>query len=104
MTTPFGVIPQSQDGGHNGKLLKPAACNMTKRWIDKSDPDPAMTFSCVANVGIDGPSREMPLRAIKDAFTTASATNAGFRRADALIAIVILTDENFESACDVVIF
>ena len=94
MQTPFGVIPQSQDGGHNGKLLKPAACNMTKRWIDKTDPNPAMTFSCVANVGIEGPSREMPLAAIRDAFTSAATTNAGFRRADALLAIVILTDEN----------
>ena len=35
MTTPIGNLPQSQDGGDNGAMLKPGACNMTKRWIDK---------------------------------------------------------------------
>ena len=96
MTTPLGVIPQSQDGGHDGRLLQPAACNMTKRWIDKADPDPAATFACVANVGTSGPAREMPLAAIRDAFEDriADGTNAGFHRPDALLALVILTDEN----------
>jgi hypothetical protein len=38
----------------------------------------------------------MPLGAIRDAFEDRiqDGTNAGFRRADALLAIVILTDEN----------
>jgi len=96
MATPIGPLPQDQDGGHNGKLLKPAACNMTNKWIDKTDPDPATKFSCVANVGIEGPSHEMPLGAIRDAFEDriADGTNAGFRRADALLALVVLTDEN----------
>src|SRR5215211_2581959 len=30
MTTPIGSLPQSQDGGDNGAMLKPAACGMTK--------------------------------------------------------------------------
>jgi pimeloyl-ACP methyl ester carboxylesterase len=69
---------------------------MTKKWIDKTDPNPSMTFSCVANVGTSGPSHEMPLAAIRDAFEDriADGTNAGFRRPDALLAIVVLTDEN----------
>jgi hypothetical protein len=94
--TLLGTIPVSQTGGDNGKLLKPASCNMTKRWIDKVDPSPATTFSCVARVGINGPAAEMPLASIRDAFTKqiANGTNAGVRRADALLAIVILTDEN----------
>ncbi len=95
MSTPLGSIPQSQDGGDNGTMLKPASCNMTKRWIDKSDPDPSMAFSCVANVGTSGPSDEMPLSAMRDAFEErmADGTNAGFRRTDALLAVVFLTDE-----------
>jgi len=95
MSTPLGPIPQSQTGGDNGTMLKPASCNMTKRWIDKTDPDPSMTFSCVANVGTGGPGDEMPLSAMRDAFEErmADGTNAGFRRADALLAIVFLTDE-----------
>ena len=96
MTTPIGgSIPMNQDGGDNGAMLKPAACNMTKRWIDKSDADPSMTFSCVANVGVGGPSDEMPLSAMRDAFEErmADGTNMGFRRPDSLLAVVFLTDE-----------
>jgi hypothetical protein len=95
MSTPLGSIPQSQSGGDNGAMLKPAACNMTKRWIDKTDADPAMAFSCVANVGTGGPSDEMPLSAMRDAFEErmADGTNVGFRRTDALLAVVFLTDE-----------
>lgn len=96
MATPLGAIPQDQGGGHNGKLLKPASCNMAHKWIEKTDPNPAAKFSCVANVGIEGPSHEMPLGAIRDAFEDriADGTNVGFRRPDALLALVILTDEN----------
>ena len=95
MTTPIGSLPQNQDGGDNGAMLKPSACNMTKRWIDKTDADPSMTFSCVANVGTGGPSDEMPLSAMRDAFEErmADGTNMGFRRSDALLAVVFLTDE-----------
>jgi hypothetical protein len=93
---PLPSIPQSIDGGDNGAMLKPAACTgMTKRWIEKSDPDPSGTFSCVANVGTSGPGDEMPLSAMRDAFEEriADGTNVGFKRPDALLGIVFLTDE-----------
>jgi hypothetical protein len=95
MSTPIGSIPMSVSGGDNGAMLKPGSCNMTKRWIDKSDVDPSMTFSCVANVGTGGPSDEMPLSAMRDAFEERmmDGTNMGFRRSDALLAVVFLTDE-----------
>jgi hypothetical protein len=97
MSSPIGgSIPVSQSGGDNGTMLKPSSCNMTKRWIDKNDPDPAMTFSCLTNVGTGGPSDEMPLGAVRDAFEDrmADGTNMGFRRSDALLGVVVLTDEN----------
>ncbi|MDB4962346.1 MAG: putative lipoprotein [Myxococcales bacterium] len=96
MSSPIGGgIPQSTGAGEDGTMLKPAACNMTKRWIDKGDPDPAQTFSCVANVGTGGNSDEMPLGGMRDAFEDrmADQTNAGFRRTDALLGVVFLTDE-----------
>jgi hypothetical protein len=82
MTTPFGTIPESQDGGDNGAMLQPASCNMTKRWIEKTDADVTGTFSCVANVGTGGPSDEMPLSAMRDAFEErmTDGTNVGFHR------------------------
>lgn len=90
-----GTLPMSIDGGHNGEMLRPAACNMSRRWIEKADADPSATFSCVANVGIEGPSDEMPLSAMRDAFEErmTDGTNAGFRRNDALLGVVFLTDE-----------
>jgi len=95
MSTPLGNLPQSQDGGDNGTMLMPAGCNMTKRWIEKTDADVSGTFSCLANVGTSGPSDEMPLSAMRDAFEErmTDGTNMGFHRPDALLAIVMLTDE-----------
>lgn len=94
MTFPVGGgIPMSQDGGDNGTMLKSAA--MTRRWIEKADADVSGTFSGVANVGVDGPSDEMPLSSMRDAFEErmTDGTNAGFHRPEALLAIVVLTDE-----------
>jgi hypothetical protein len=93
MSTPLGNLPQSIDGGDNGAMLKTPA--MTKRWIDKVDPDVSGTFSQLANVGVTGPSDEMPLSAMRDAFEErmTDGTNQGFHRPDALLAIVFLTDE-----------
>jgi hypothetical protein len=93
MSTPLGNIPQSTSGESGAMLMKGT---MTKRWIDKGDPDVAGTFSTLANVGTGGSSDEMPLGAVRDAFEDrmTDGTNMGFRRQDALLGIVILTDEN----------
>jgi hypothetical protein len=94
--TTTGRNSQLQSGGDDGAMLQPAGCNMTKRWIDKGDPDPAATFSCVAAVGTVGPGIEMPLSAMRAAFELRmlDGTNSGFRRDDALLAIVIVSDED----------
>ena len=91
--TPLGNFPESITGESGEMLLK---CSMTKRWVDKSDPNPAQTFSCLASVGTMGAGYEMPLGAIRDAFEArmTDGTNVGFRRPDALLGVVILTDEN----------
>jgi hypothetical protein len=91
----FGTFNQSTSG-ESGEMIQPGSCNMTKRWIDKTDPNPAQTFSCAANVGTGGSSDEMPLGAIRDAFEDrmTDGTNMGFRRPDALLGVVVLTDEN----------
>lgn len=94
MTAPVGGgLPMSQTGGDNGTLRKAGA--MTKRWIDKGDPDVGGTFAMVANVGTGGPGLEMPLGALRDALEDrmVDGTNSGFHRPEALLAVVILTDE-----------
>jgi hypothetical protein len=88
------TIPNSQDGGDNGAMLQ--RCSMSQRWVEDEDSMPADTFACAAQVGDSGPSKEMPLAAVKQAFSDrmSDGTNTGFRRDDALLAIVILTDED----------
>jgi hypothetical protein len=93
MVTPIGNIPQSTSG-ESGEMLKKGS--MTKRWIDKNDGNVSATFSVLASVGTSGSGDEMPLGAMRDAFEDRmmDGTNVGFRRQDALLGIVMLTDEN----------
>lgn len=90
----IGNLPTTIDGGDNGAMLQ--RCDMARRWIEPGDPDPAATFACAAALGVNGSADEMPLGAMRRAFEArvADGTNAGFRRPDALLGIVILTDEN----------
>ncbi len=98
-TIPGLPFPISESGD-NGVMRQ--ECGMTKRWIDRGDSTVASTFSCVANVGTTGPGLEMPLYATQLALRDriADGTNAGFLREDALLAIVILTDEDDCSRTD----
>ncbi|RMH41703.1 MAG: hypothetical protein D6689_10450 [Deltaproteobacteria bacterium] len=96
VTTEFvgAPLPPITEKGDNGEFLQ--GCGMTRRWIERGDGDVAGTFACVANVGTDGPGVEMPLLALEWALDdrVADGTNAGFLRDDALLAVVILTDED----------
>jgi len=71
-------------------------CGMTRPWVEKSDPNRASEFSCAARLGTGGPLEEMPLSALRAALTDRvdDTSNAGFRREEALLAVVILTDED----------
>ena len=91
----FGSIPENEKGD-NGAFRNTKSCGATKRWVDKGDNGGSTTFSCLAKTGTSGPSIEMPLYALKLAMNdrVADGTNAGFLRPDALLAVVILTDED----------
>lgn len=81
----------------DGALIQNEGCGMTRRWIERSDANPTEIFSCSAKaIGVRGNKHEMPLRAIVKATTdrVSDGTNAGFFREDALLAVVILTDED----------
>lgn len=85
-------LPQSEQG-QNGEFQN--NCNNTKRWLDRTDSTMAQTLACRADVGTTGPSIEMPLLMSKWALQERAAdTNAGFVRDDALLAIVMITDED----------
>ncbi len=85
------------EDGDDGALR--AVSGQTRPWIERSDGDAAAlaaTFQTTASVGTGGPSNEMPLRAFEMALgdRITDGTNAGFLRDDALLGIVILTDED----------
>ena len=86
---PLPPVMQSQTGA-NGKFRQ--ACGMTRPWLERTDPNMPATFACAAKVGTNGPAIEMPLRAAELAID--DAVNPGFVRDDALLGIVILTDED----------
>lgn len=87
------TLPQNEDGD-NGAFRN--NCNMTKRYLEPSDANMEQVLSCRANVGTGGPSYEMPLLMTKWALgdRITDGTNAGFLRSDALLGIVMLTDED----------
>ena len=93
MTLPPMTIAEN---GPAGRLLQSESCGMTRPWIERSDTGVADSFSCIAQVGVMGASTEMPLHMWELAVTdrVADGSNAGFLREDALLAVVILTDED----------
>ena len=52
------------------------------------------TFNCIAPLGIDGCGFEQPLESMRRALDGHNPENAGFLRDDAMLAIVILADED----------
>lgn len=95
----FGSLPQHEEG-ENGAFRN--NCNSPKRWLDSTDANMEQTLACRANVGTEGPSIEMPLLMSKWALAerVQDNTNTGFVRDDALLAIVMLTDEDDASTTE----
>jgi hypothetical protein len=90
---PLPSIPTNENGD-NGEFRR--NCNMTKSFLEPTDANMQQVLSCRANVGISGPSFEMPLMMTKWALgdRVADGKNAGFLRDDALLGVVMLTDED----------
>ncbi len=91
-TPPFPPFPPitTPQSGDDGEFRQ--SCGMTRRWLERTDPNMPSTFACAADVGTSGPGIEMQLRAAQ--LAAMPATNPGFLRDDALLGIVILTDED----------
>ncbi len=89
----FGTIPFTESGD-NGDFRR--GCGLTRPWIERGDADVSGTFSCIANVGTGGPGAEMPLLGLEWSLNqrVADGTNAGFLRDDALLAVVMITDQD----------
>lgn len=73
------------------------------RWFDNTEPDLASTFACAAQVGTDGSGDEEQvhglLRATDAERNAPGACNDGFLRDDALLVVVLITDEEDAEQC-----
>lgn len=83
----FPPITQMQSGD-DGRFR--TTSGMTRSWLERTDPNMEQMFAQIANVGTDGPGLEMQLYAAE----LATTANAGFLRSDALLGIVVITDED----------
>jgi hypothetical protein len=76
-------------------------CDLTggQRYITPSEPLAALPqkFTCIASVGTDGDSSEMPMASLTEAIGPAlngpGGCNSGFLRDDAVLVVTIITDE-----------
>ncbi|MFT3927411.1 MAG: hypothetical protein QM778_33060 [Myxococcales bacterium] len=87
----IGLVPPAAGGA----LLETA--DMSEPWLSSSDPDLSAKFRALATVGTDGTEwNEQPLNALRSALVdrVADRQNAGFLRPSALLALVVLTDED----------
>jgi hypothetical protein len=89
----LSVGVQKSQQGDDGAFRQ--TCGMDRPWLE-AGRTLDNTFGCLARVGDRGPDREMHLEAMRLAFgdRVADGKNAGFVRDDALLAAVIITDEN----------
>lgn len=92
---PIGGLPLPSEPGPNGAFVVGSGCG-TGPWLDTSDTMLPQHLACRADAGIGGASQEMPLLMSKRAVVdrVADNTQAGFIRPDALLAVVMLTDED----------
>lgn len=102
------AVPTCTGNGDNGRLqaTPTTACNgPTGAFIqDVANPDGsrttnytgtlAETFSCIAPLGIDGCGFEQPLESMKRALNGSQPGNAGFLRPHAVLAVIIISDED----------
>ncbi|MCA9680238.1 MAG: VWA domain-containing protein [Kofleriaceae bacterium] len=84
-TPPSGRYIEDVDDGNGGR-----ARNYTGALDD--------TFACIATLGTDGCGFEQPLEALRLALSPSTTLNSGFLRDDAILAVVILSDEDDCSA------
>ncbi len=75
-----------------------AACVVGTPYLDARQPDFASRFACVAKVGSGGDDDEIPMKNLLGALSTEnnapSGCNAGFLRPEALLVVVVITDED----------
>ena len=104
------AVTSSDDGKDKGKYHTtagagaPNSCSPgpARPWLERPDGDVAGFFSCRAQLGTDGSNIERPLENMLLSVTSGLASNSSsagsFLRDDALLAFILITDEDEGSA------
>lgn len=95
------LVTQTGGSDSSGQACGPYTSGF--RWFDDTEPDLASTFACAAQVGTDGSGDEEQvhgvLRATDAMRNLPGACNDGFLRDDALLVVVLITDEEDAEQC-----
>lgn len=93
----------TQTGGEGSSEAECAPFSSGLRFIDESEPDLAQKFACAAQVGTRGMPGEAQVGAILGALDPVNGLpkncNMGFIRPDALLVVVLISDEDDQPAC-----
>jgi hypothetical protein len=97
------LITQTAGPASSNRTCTPFASGAT--WLDGRDPLLAERFACIGKVGAGGDSDERIARALINALAPSrnapGGCNAGFARPDALLVVVLITDEDdVADGCD----
>ncbi len=86
-----------ETGGFDSSMMACGPYADGDNFMTEND-DLATAFSCAAQIGTDGSALERPMQAVVEAVTEVDGgpgqCNEGFMREDALLVIVIITDES----------
>jgi hypothetical protein len=89
-----GVVFPAGDQASNSDCGFPAG----RRWLEASDPTVDTAFPCAATVGASGSGDERVAEALQSAVSSSmqgpGGCNEGFLRNDAVLVVVIVTDED----------
>lgn len=93
----------TQTGGPGSSEEKCDPFTSERRFIDESEPDLAAKFGCAAQVGTRGMPGEQQIGAILGAVNPIkgdfNSCNSGFIRDDALLVVVLISDEDDAESC-----
>ncbi len=95
----------TQTSGHASSAAVCAPFSGDNRFMSEAESDLSSKFACAAQVGDTGSDDERVMRALLNALepgrNAQGACNAGFSRLDALLVVVIITDEDdVADGCD----
>jgi hypothetical protein len=93
----------TQTGGDSSSGMNCLPFSSGARYLDDTEPDLTAKFSCIGQVGVSGSGDEIQAQsaysAVSPAMNAPGACNDGFIRDDALLVVVIISDEEDTPDC-----